>query len=312
MSTPDEKTDLDLIAAFMDGTLAPADRERAVQLLARNEAAFEVFADALRVQLSDPEKNVIPIDRKRSLRSIKRWTVVLPAAAAAVLLVAVLPRLRHGSDNIAIAPSAAAIVGQLAQQPGGLRTVAVSDWDQRNWSVTRGGTSSLAESARDFRLGARAVDLQVALATDARPLADRLTAEMLGWITAVQFSEPVASKYTGLRAKLGANEPQDRLVAEASDAEASLGQLLDSFWFGFGKWCAGGELAAHAHQGAFFQSKLTAGVIKNALGGGRAKLDEEDAAVLRRAAELARPGVADEEFDRVREGLRALIKRHGG
>jgi hypothetical protein len=135
---------------------------------------------------------------------------------------------------------------------------------------------------------------------------------MLGWITAIQFSEPVAAKYTDLRARLATTDPHDRLVTGASDAEGSLAQLVDPFWFGLGKWSAAGELAARARRGAFFQTQLTAGVIKNALEGGRARLDDEDTATLRQAAALARPGVADAEFDRVRDGLRALIKRHGG
>jgi len=312
MTTADEQTDLNLIAAFIDGRLAPAERERALQLLARDEAAFDIFADALRVQASDADTKVIPIDARRSRRFLKRWTVLVPAAAAAVLLVAVLPRLRPSRGNIAAAPSAAVIVAQLAQQPSDLRTVAGPQWDQRDWSVTRGGTSSLAESARDFRLGVRQVDLQVAIAIDARQVADRLIAEMMGWIAAVQFSEPVASKYTDVRAKLGGNESRDRLVADASDAEAGLSQLLDSFWFALGKWSAGAELAARGRQRAFFQSQFTTGVISDALDGGRAKLDAEDAATLRQAAALARPGATDEDFDRVREGLRALIKRHGG
>jgi hypothetical protein len=63
--------------------------------------------------------------------------------------------------------------------------------------------------------------------------------------------------------------------------------------------------------GAFFQSDLTAGVIKNALEAGRAKFGDDDLNTLRQAAALARPNVADEDFDRVRDGLRALIKRHG-
>lgn len=312
MNIPDEKNDLDLIAAFIDGRLAPAERARAMQLLARDEAAFEVFADALRVQASESDTKVVPIDRLRSRRSLNRWTVIVPAAAAAVLLIAVLPRLQTGNNGVAAAPGAAAIVAQLGQQPAGLRGIAGPGWEQRDWSVTRGGTSSLAESARDFRLGVRALDLQVALGTEDRQLADRLTAEMLGWITAIQFSEPVAAKYTDLRARLATTDPHDRLVTGASDAEGSLAQLVDPFWFGLGKWSAAGELAARARQGAFFQTQLTAGVIKNALEGGRARLDDEDTATLRQAAALARPGVADAEFDRVRDGLRALIKRHGG
>jgi hypothetical protein len=176
----------------------------------------------------------------------------------------------------------------------------------------RGGPSALPEAPRDFRLGVRAVDLQVALALDDKQLADRLAAEMSEWIGTIQLSQVVTSSYSSLRGDLAGSQPRERLISDASAAESKLGELVDPFWFGFGKWSAGAELAARNHVGAFFQSDLTAGVIKNALAAGRDKFGDDDLTTLRQAAALAKPGVADEEFDRVRDGLRALIKRHGG
>ena len=312
MNTPEPMIDVDLIAAFIDGRLTPAERERALHLLTHSDEAFEIFADALRVQGDAAGAKVLPIVVAPSWRRLRRWSVVVPAVAAAALLIAVLPRLRGSHGERAFAPHAEAIVGQLAQRPDLLRMAATNGWEQRDWSVMRGASSALADSARDFRLGVRTVDLQVAVAIDDRQLADRLTAEMLGWIGPLQFSQVVASKYTDLRAEIASAQARERIVGDASQAEAKLGELLDSFWFGFGKWCAGGELAARGHLGAFFQSNLTAGVIRDALEVGRGKLAQDDVAALRQAAALARPGVADDEFDRVRNVLRLLIKRHGG
>ena len=49
MAAP-ENIDLELIAAFIDGKLAGAERERVVKLLGESEHAFEIYADAVRTR----------------------------------------------------------------------------------------------------------------------------------------------------------------------------------------------------------------------------------------------------------------------
>ena len=56
-----EDIDLELIAAFMDGRLKGAERERAIKLLRDSEAAFEVYADALRARADLGDSKVVPI-----------------------------------------------------------------------------------------------------------------------------------------------------------------------------------------------------------------------------------------------------------
>src|SRR5947207_11403875 len=141
MDTPEPVIDLDLIAAFIDGRLPPADRERALHLLTHSDQAFDIFADALRVRADTSEAKVVPIRAAPSWRRLRRWSVVVPAAAAAVLLIAVLPRLRGSHGDTAFPPHADAIVRQLAQRPELLRMAAPTGWEQRGWSVMRGGTS---------------------------------------------------------------------------------------------------------------------------------------------------------------------------
>src|SRR4030095_5983180 len=111
MNKPESGVDLDLIAAFLDGRLSPAERQRALRTLAQSDAAFEVFTDALRVQAEEANTNVVPI------RQPNRWRKFVPIAAAAVLLIAILPMLRSRQSPTS-APSATAIVAQLAPQTG--------------------------------------------------------------------------------------------------------------------------------------------------------------------------------------------------
>jgi len=314
MKTPEPVLDLDLIAAFIDGRLTPRERERAVKLLTESDAAFEIFADALRVQadLGDQaapgDRKVVPISAASRTRRLRSWSVVVPLAAAAVLMIAVLPMMRANRGESAFAVAAEVIAGPLTQRSN-LRMALGEGWEQRSWSVTRGGASPLAQPALAFRLGVRTVDLQVALAMEDRPLADRLTAEIQSLLEPVQFSQMVAADYAELRTKIGGAESRVRLLDDASQTEGDLGEFLDPFWFGFGKWCGGGELAARAHSGAFFESDVTAQFIDEAIKGG--KLAGDDVATLRQIYEL-RQGVAGDEFDTLRDLFRTLIKRHGG
>jgi hypothetical protein len=307
MSTPEPAIDLDLIAAFIDGRLGPADRERAMALLATSDAAFDVFVDAIhaRAEIGD---SVIPIERARRWNGRRAaWWVLAPAAAAAVVLFAVLPRTRLRSERNAV--SATELVGAL----GGAGRVASSAGSQeRGWSVTRGATSSLADSTTAFRLGVRAFDLRVAVMADDRQSADRLASEMLDRISAAEFSQLVAARYTNLRREI-AGTPRDQLLADASQAEAALSRLLagrpdDAFWFNFGKWSAAAELAAGARSHAFFQSDLSTRIVSDALA--RAGGTRGDTTDLRRASDLARANPTDHDFELARDGLRSLIKKH--
>ena len=49
MSAPEPVVDLELIAAFIDGRLTPAERERALQYFAHSDAAFEVLYEPTNV-----------------------------------------------------------------------------------------------------------------------------------------------------------------------------------------------------------------------------------------------------------------------
>jgi hypothetical protein len=307
MRSSDDEVDLDLLAAFIDGRLSRRERERAIRMLTESEAAFEVYAEALRTQTDLGEPKVVPITASRTQR-LRTWLPVASLAAAAILMIVLLPRVRANNGEPALSVAAVALVSPVTQRPD-LRVALGQDWDRREWSVTRGGTTALIDSMRAFRLGIRTVDLQVALAMNDRQVADRLTAEMVAWLGEEQFAQPVAASYADLEKRMAADSAA-RLVSDASQAEKALGELLDSFWFEFGKWCGSAELAARTHAGAFFQSDTTARFIREALAGGR--LEGEDAVALRQLADLAKHGVAGGTFDTVRDRLQTLIKRHAG
>ena len=312
MSRSEPAIDLDLIAAFIDGRLGPADRDRAMALLATSEAAFDVFVDATRAR-AEAGDGVIPIGRSRRwLPGGRRTTlfVLAPAAAAAVLLFVVLPRTGARSSRDT-SVSATSLVGALGGTD--LRAAASTvGAGERGWSVTRGASSSLADSASAFRLGVQALDLRVAVMADDRSAADRLAGEMLDRIAGIELSQFVAARYTNLRRGIAGTQ-REQLLAQVSQAEEALGKLLagrpaDAFWFNFGKWSAAAELAAGARSPTFFQSDLSARVINDALSrGGGTRADTSE---LRRASDLARPNATDHDFQMERDALHSLIKKH--
>lgn len=309
MEASNHEIDHELIAAFIDGRLSGADRARAMKLLAESEAAFEVYSDALRVRADLDDRGVVSIAAARRRRGHRGWWGVVPLAAAAALLFAIVPRMGSGVGDGALSAPSAVLARPLTARAD-LAAALGGDWSTRTWSVSRGGSTGAVDSATAFRLGARAVDLYVALAVDDRQRVGQLSGEMLGALSQLTLSDAAAAEYSALRAQLTGGESREQLLAQAARAEVAMEQRLGSSWFGFGRWCAAGELAAAARSADFFTSDVTADFLESA--------DESrtfapaDTEALRRVADLARKGVTGGEFDAIRQILQTLISRHGG
>ena len=313
MAATDE-FDPDLVAAFIDGRLSGAERERVVRLLAESEEAFEIYADAVRARadldadaiiplpIPDPTPDPVPIRRPRWL------TAGAPLAAAAALLIAVLPRVVP-NPAATFAMRADAIAQPLTGRPQ-LAMALRSGLDEPRWSATRGGPSTFVETTAALRLGTHATDLQVALAVEDRERAARLAAEMLELLDSVVLSDVARVEYRDLRDSITAGASITSIDAAAAAADEHLGDFLKSRWYGMGKWLAAGELAARAHSADFFKSSETARFLKAAIRSGEFAPDEVEA--LRQVEGAAKRGIAENEFTMVRETFAKLILRHAG
>ena len=319
MAATDE-FDPDLVAAFIDGKLSGADRERVLRLLADSEEAFEIYADAVRARADLDAEAIIPLpvpdpvpvrpaaDPVPIRRS--RWlTAGAPLAAAAALLIAVLPRVETNLANAAFAMRAESIAQPLTGRPQ-LAMALRSALDEPRWSATRGGASTLVESTAALRLGTRATDLQVALAVEDRERAARLAAEMVELLDSVNLSDVARDEYVKLRQRITTGDSIGSIDAAAATADEYLGDFLKSRWYGMGKWLAAGELAARAHSADFFKSSETARFLKAAIRSGEFAPDEVEA--LRQVEGAAKRGIAENEFAMVRETFAKLIQRHAG
>jgi len=299
--------DPDTIAAFIDGRLSGAERERVVRLLAESEAAFEVYSDAVmaRGDLEEGARLSLAVHRER--RSRRWWIAGVPAAAAAALLIAVLPAVQSRRTNATFAMRAESIAQPLTSQPQ-LATALGSTWDEGRWSVNRGGGSTYVDSTAALRLGVRATDLQVALAVGDRERAGRAAAEMVELLGSLSVSDAVSADYGDLRKRITNGDSLGAIIGAASTADDRLRDFLDSRWYGVGKWLAASELAARTHSADFFRASETTRFLDAAIRGGGFAPDEVEA--LRRVENAAKRGVAENEFEMIRETFARLIQRH--
>jgi len=301
--------DPDLVAAFIDGKLSGAERERVVRLLAESDDALEIYADAVRARADLHADGIVPFPTPVPIPVRRpRWlTAGAPFAAAAALLIALLPRVLS-NPAATFAMRAESIAQPLTDRPQ-LAMALRSALDEPRWSATRGGVSTFVDSTAALRLGARATDLQVALAIGDRERASRVAAEMVELLDSVDLSDATRAEYGELRQRITTGDSISSISAAAT-ADEHLHDFLNSRWYGMGKWLAAGELAARTHSADFFKSSETARFIGAAIRSGGFAPDEVEA--LRQVEGVAKRGIAENEFEKVRETFAKLIQRHAG
>ena len=310
MGRPDE-VDFELISAFIDGRLSGAERDRAVRLLADSEAAFEVYSDALRARadLSADADKVVSLADVRARRTGVPWRTVGSLAAAAVVVIAAFPIIEARRNRAVMDVTSIELVRPIVSSPEA-RTLALAASNARGWSVTRGGGSRLVDSAVAFRLGVRAVDLQVAVAQQDTLRADRMVREIVEALNDVELSEALQAQFEALRTDAARGGSAVELTEGVSRAERTLDDHLQSFWFDFGRWVGAGELAARVRSAEFFANAQTERFLKVAAANGG--LSAGDAELLLRIGDLGGQGVTDAEFETIREHFSTLIRRYGG
>jgi hypothetical protein len=298
--------DLELIAALLDGRLSGDERVRAVKLLSDSDEALEIFAAASEQrQASESDDNVVPIPPLW-----RRWYVVVPVAAAAVLSVVFVPRLMTRRSDGVLGTQYASALSQSPRFATGL----APGWDEHGWTVTRGAEpppagqppGGAAESKVTFRLGVRSFDLDVTLRRADTVAARRLTQEIVSMLGAVAYSESVSAGYNELASRLSI-EPPAQSIERADAAERELRELLDGTpWYAFGVWTGAASLAAQLRDTSFFNSSHGASFIRSSF---PSALSPEDSATLRLIDDRVRAGPSAQGFDDIRTALQATIRR---
>jgi hypothetical protein len=255
-----ERIDAETLAAFIDGSLDPVERGRVLGIIAAHPEEYEAFADAAHVAAELESAGVVPIRRRAR---VQPWLVAVPALiAAGIAAVVVLPKLRGGGGT-----SPMELAEQLALVPsqgrGSLSARLGDNWDQPGWSITRGGESEVTETAKAFRLGARATDVEIALRARDSAALPLVGAEVIGLVSSVDGGAPLAAQYRMIMASGAAAAPGDRM-----EAQNNLRSLVgDSLWFDLGAWSEAVRVAALAEDTRFLSTaKATLDALITRLG----------------------------------------------
>ena len=314
-----EEIDLELIAAYIDGRASQSERDQVVRLLGRSEAAFEVYAEAIKAKADVADGTVVPI--RSGLRAARpRWlTIAAPAAAAAILLIALVPVLRSSRSEPDIDDARSAVAPLLAQAPTTvgagrgypmeLRNALRPGWED-HWSALRGGRPTLVDSTTALRLGVRTNDLRVALSLADREVSARVTDDIMSLLGDVQLSELVAHDYARLRDRIVSGDSMAAIVADASVSEKGLDELLGTPWFAMGNWFGAGEVAARAHYAPFFTARRTVDFLDWAASS--QLLTPTDRDLIREITRLSNDGMRESDYETVRQKFAELILRRGG
>ena len=229
------------LAAYIDGELGEAERQRITEHLASCEDCYAVYTETLRFQLDTEsvfaEGEVLPFrapkEKRTAAAALRRWYPI-----AALLLVGV----GGGSFHF------------LALPPGLVPTKLVppladpSSVDGRLWlGPTYRGEGGDEESKLDeppSRMGVQLVNLQASLKAGNVLAAQDVVARILGLLKAQPFTDDLYKAYTGITVALENHKPPSELLPEASRLAKESREVFDPTLLDLGQWVEAGRLAA--------------------------------------------------------------------
>lgn len=314
------RLDLESLAAYLDGSLAPEERARVERLLATSEEARDVLAEAIRLQPEatgdDADEGELPdvvpspaatgdaptsTGGRASRRP--RWLVPTLAAAAVIALVMV-PTLRRAPS--AGSPDGLVAAGRLLQGAPDLLT---RGWDRHGWTVTRSAGVEIPEEEAAFRVGVRWTDALVAWQGGSGPEASAHFAQIAALLDNVPLSEPASRSVAELRTKAsGGSAPADASTL-ITDSRTRLGALLPSPWLDLGTRVEALRLAARGGSVSYLRDAGAKDVFTDE---DLASVPSGAAADLRQVREILRGDLTPDELGRAAEILDRVVAQLGG
>ena len=262
----DDRIDPETLAAFLDGTASPEEREGVLRTLARSKEAYASFLEASAIQreIAAEAPAIVPVppvatsvatpgstarEAANARWFRRRWYVtpgLLAAGLAAILVVrGIGGPVDQGTIQLAQATS-------LTQERGsGALARALGDaWDQPPWSVVRGSESNLAARTVAVRSGARYAELEAAAQAADSTAVTRSAESLAQLLSSVEGAAPIAASVRDM-----ARPPNFGGRAQRATAAVQLRALLGAEdWFDLGVWTETARLAVAARALAFFES----------------------------------------------------------
>ncbi len=232
---------LEDLAAFADGRLTGAERQRAVEHVADCERCYDIFSEVVRFQEEEEGEEARADDRAAGtpLAAVvlhpksRSWlwpSVGGAVAAAALVLLVAAPLLRD------------------APPPG-------PDWDKHRWAgFLSGDGGQWGEQEAAFRLGVLSVDLEVALNAGRADRAIALTFRLEEALRSYESADPQRALYGNLQERLDRGEKPAALARRAATARGYLEALpMPEPYYALGRWVEQGRAAALVGNRRFFR-----------------------------------------------------------
>ena len=228
--------DPERLAALLDGRLSKAERAELVSRLAASEQTLEAYADAAAVA------GELQPGRRRWLPPV-RWIAIAAALAGLALAPWLWTRARSGARD-----DPGRFVALLASRTGSLP----AGLDANPWGSVRGPDQALTAGARAARLGARLVDLELAVQRR-DTMAAAMAADIIALLDWVPAAGPVSAMYRDIGARAGAppRELEPHLARAARAAAALAGPDLVQL----GAWAEAARIAAARQDTRFFHAR---------------------------------------------------------
>lgn len=306
-------SDLELLAAFVDGRLSGEERAQMTAHLAACEDCYETFAETVRIreelgeaEAEAPVPEAVPDRPERpetgKILTFPRWRRYLPAAAPAAAA-AVLALLVWSPWRLDFSvESLTAGLGDPSSKLG-------KDWTEHRWPAFRGGPyENLSEQQLALRIGVRVVELEVALAADDLTTATSLANELPYLWKATEFGEFNSLNYEAIHKRLLEGETAgvlDKSRRAADDADDFVG---DSAPYLLGKWAAAGRLAAAAGNRDYFRRREVRALPRRL---DLAELPEGVVQGVREAEQLMQGDLGERDFEKLRAAFDQIIDLAG-
>jgi hypothetical protein len=252
------------LAALLEGKLNEAQRAEVVAQLASSEDALGAYGDAIVVvselEISATTGSIGPSGaaRRAGWRRLPAWSWVAMAAALAGVAVApwLWTRARSGDrDDPGKFISLVAASGR--PLPG--------QWYGTPWPGMRGAGQPLTATARAARLGARLVDLELAVRTRDTTAA-KLAAEIIDLVEGLPAGGPVAAVYRDVGRRAAAGAGPEELEPLLARGRLAVTQLAGADLVQLGAWAESGRIAAAQQNAEFFRARESRSMLARAAG----------------------------------------------
>jgi hypothetical protein len=284
------------LAALLDARLDADAHADVLSRLATDDEALAAYAEAAAVtralEEEDAAAGVTPLRPAAPFSGARRWGAVAAVVAAVALAPLAWNRMQ---------PAGLQEPGALAERLATTGTALPAGWDPSPWGSTRSASDPMTPRARAIRIGARLVELELALRGQ-DPAAARTAAQVAILLGELPGSGPAVSIFRDIQARAGAPwaelEPQMEQGSEAAAAMAGEEDVR------LGAWLQAARIAASRQDSDFFRTRDTEAALRRLL----------DAPVTSPAAERIRALTSGEgvpDWDALAGELTRLLGRGG-